>query len=209
MNPQTIRVLLVDDHYVVRVGLLGILNLQPGFTVVGEAETGAEAIDLFRRHRPDITLMDLRMPDVSGVEATTLIRSEFPQARIIVLTTYDQEEDIFRALQAGAQGYVSKRVLGRELLKAIQLVHAGQTYIPEEVARRISERENRSDLTQREAEVLQYMVKGLSNKEIGNLMGFTRFTAKFHVQNILRKLGVSDRTQAVSVAIERGIIRMD
>ena len=140
MNPQTIRVLLVDDHYVVRVGLLGILNLQPGFTVVGEAETGAEAIDLFRRHRPDITLMDLRMPDVSGVEATTLIRSEFPQARIIVLTTYDQEEDIFRALQAGAQGYVSKRVLGRELLKAIQLVHAGQTYIPEEVARRISER---------------------------------------------------------------------
>jgi len=209
MKKNTIRILLVDDHYMVRVGLMAILSLEPEFHVVGEAEDGPHALELFRKHCPDITLMDLRMPGMGGVETTVAIRKEFPDARIIMLTTYDGDEDIYRGLQAGAQGYVLKRVRGDELAAAIKAVHAGGRYLSAEAARRLSERAPGSDLTARELEVLQYMAKGLDNKEIGGLIGCTRFTAKFHVQNILQKLQVADRTEAVAAAMQRGILHVN
>ena len=209
MKKNTIRILLVDDHYMVRVGLMAILSLEPEFHVVGEAEDGPHALELFRKHCPDITLMDLRMPGMGGVETTVAIRKEFPDARIIMLTTYDGDEDIYRGLQAGAQGYVLKRVRGDELAAAIKAVHAGGRYLSAEAARRLSERAPGSDLTARELEVLQYMAKGLDNKEIGGLIGCTRFTAKSHVQNILQKLQVADRTEAVAAAMQRGILHVN
>lgn len=204
-----IKIIIADDHYVVRMGLVAILKLQPDMIVLGEAEDGSGALELYRQHRPDVTLMDLRMPGMNGVEATLAICQEFPQAKILILTTYDREEDIYRALQAGARGYMSKRVLGQQLVEAIKTVHAGGKYIPGEVARRLAEHVPGCDLTARELEVLRLLSKGLNNKEIGNLMGFTRFTAKFHVQNILQKLGASDRTEAVAAAVQRGILNLD
>ena len=209
MKKKSIRILLVDDHYMVRVGLMAILSLETEFNVVGEAEDGPHALELFRKHIPDITLMDLRMPGMSGVETTVAIRKEFPDARIIMLTTYDGDEDIYRGLQVGAQGYVLKRVLGGELVAAIKAVHAGGRYLSAEATRRLSERAPGSDLTARELEVLQYMAKGLNNKEIGGLIGCSRFTAKFHVQNILQKLQVADRTEAVAAAMQRGILHVN
>ncbi len=209
MKKNTIRILLVDDHYMVRVGLMAILSLEPEFHVVGEAEDGPHALELFRKHCPDITLMDLRMPGMSGVETTVAIRKEFPDARIIMLTTYDGDEDIYRSLQAGAQGYVLKRVRGDELAAAIKAVHAGGRYLSAEAACRLSERTPSSDLTARELEVLQYMAKGLNNKEIGGLIGCTQFTAKFHVKNILQKLQAADRTEAVAAAMQRGILHVN
>ena len=209
MSNKPIRILVVDDHYVVRVGVVAILNLNPQFVVVGEAEDGARALELYRQHQPEITLMDLRMPGTGGVAATRAILEEFPAARIIVLTTYDAEEDIHGALKAGVKGYISKQALGEELVNAIQAVEAGGQFISTHLERRLAERVPGMELTERELAVLQLMAKGLHNEEIGRLVHVSRSSVKLHVQNILQKLGVSDRTEAVAAALQRGILRLD
>ena len=206
---KKIRILIVDDHFIVRIGLLTTIKMSPDLMVVAEASTGAQAIELFRQHLPDVVLMDVRLPDFSGIEATAILREEFPEARIIIISTFDTDEDVYRAFQAGACGYLLKSVLGEELARAIQTVHGGQRHIPPEIARRLSEHTPDSDLTPRETEVLQFLVKGLSNKEIADLLGFTENTAKFHVKSILGKLQASDRTEAATAAIQRGILHLD
>lgn len=207
MKKNVIRILLIDDHYMVRIGLKAILSLEPDFCVAGEAEDGPTGLELFRQCSPDITLMDLRMPGMGGVEATAAILKETPDAKIIMLTTYDGDEDVYRGLKSGAKGYVLKRVHGDELVRAIKTVYAGGRYLSAEAERSLAEHSPGSELTQREREVLQYVAKGLNNKEIGDLVGCTRFTIKFHVQNILQKLGAADRTEAVATAMQRGILR--
>jgi len=209
MKRNVIRILLIDDHYMVRIGLKAILSLEPDFSVVGEAEDGPGGLELFRKCVPDITLMDLRMPGMGGAETTSAILREFPDAKIIMLTTYDGDEDVYRGLKTGAKGYVLKRVRADELVHAIKTVYAGGRYLSVEAERRLAEHAPGSELTQRELEVLQYVAKGLNNKEIGDLVGCTRFTVKFHVQNVLQKLGVADRTEAVAVALQRGILLLE
>ena len=203
---KVIRILIVDDHFVVRIGLLTSLKMDPELNVVAEASTAAQAIELYRQHQPDVVLMDLRLPDATGVEATTQLRKEFPEAKIIIISSFDAEEDIYRAFRAGARAYLLKDVLGDELFRVIKHVNAGEQYIPEPIARSLAEHSPNSDLTQRELEVLQLLVKGLSNKEIGSVLGFTGNTAKFHIKNILAKLGASDRTEAATAALQRGIL---
>ena len=209
MKKNNISILLVDDHYMVRIGLKAILSLDPEFRVIGEAEDGPGALELFRQLTPDITLMDLRMPGMGGVETTASILREFPHAKVIMLTTYDSDEDIYRGLKTGAKGYVLKRVRSDELVHAIKTVHTGGRYLSPEAERRLAEHSPGSELTQRELEVLQYIAKGMNNKEIGDLIGCTRFTVKFHVQNILQKLRVADRAEAVAAAMQRGILPTD
>ena len=206
-NP--IRILIVDDHFVVRMGLAAVIGTQPDMVVVAEAVNGMQAVDFFRQHRPDITLMDLRMPEKNGVEAIIEIRKEFTEARFIVLTTYDGDEDIYRALQAGARGYLLKDMLREGLLEAIRAVHAGGRRIPAEVASRLAERLTRTELTSRELQVLGLIVKGRSNKEIAAELGVAEGTVKIHINNILSKLGVSDRTQAATFALQRGLVHLD
>ena len=206
---KPIRILVADDNFLVRLGLGAVLNAQSGMTVVAEAGNGRQAVELFRQHTPDVVLMDLRMPLMTGVEATRAIRIEYPGARIIVLTTYDGDEDIYRALQAGARAYLLKDVLREELLSAIRAVHLGQFHIPPAVAARLAERLPLSDLTARELEVLKLIVKGMSNSEIGTALTISTGTVKIHVNNILSKLGVSDRTQAATTALQRGIVHLD
>jgi two-component system NarL family response regulator len=201
--------MITDDHFLVRLGLSTIINTQPDMTVVAEAGDGRQAIELFRQHRPDVTLMDLRMPEMGGIEAIQEIYKEFPDCRIIVLTTYDGDEDIYRALQSGARSYILKDMVGDELLDAIRAVHSGQRRIPPEIAARLAERMPRSELTPRELEVLRLIVKGKSNKEIANALFVTEGTVKVHVNNLLGKLGVTDRTQAVTAALQRGIVHLD
>lgn len=205
----SIRILLVDDHALVREGLSLMIETQPDMTIVSEAINGQHAIEQFRRHLPDLTLMDLRLPVMSGVEATVRIRREFHDARLIVLTTYDGDEDIYRALQAEAMAYLLKDVPGEQLLEAIRAVHAGRRYMPPIVASRLSERMLKSELTPRELEVLRLIVKGMSNKEIARATAITEETVKSHVSNILSKLGVADRTQAVITALQRGIFHLE
>ncbi|CDM65941.1 response regulator [Pyrinomonas methylaliphatogenes] len=206
---QRIRILIADDHFVVRMGLLALINTQPDMSVVAEASTGKEAVELFRQHRPDIALMDLRMPEVNGIEAIALIRREFPDARLIVLSSYDGDEDIYRALQAGARAYLLKSMLRENVLETIRAVHAGLRRIPEEIATRLAERMNRDQLTAREMEVLRLIVDGKSNKEIAAALHVSEGTVKIHVNNILSKLGVSDRTQAAIFALQHGLIHLD
>ena len=206
---RKIRILIVDDHFIVRIGLLTTIKMSPDLVVVAEASTGAQAIDLYRRHLPDVVLMDVRLPDFSGIEATATLRGEFSGAKVVIISTFDTDEDVYRAFQAGACGYLLKSVLGEELATAIHTVHSGQRHIPPEIARRLSEHTPGSDLTPRETEVLRFLGKGLSNKEIGELLGFTENTAKFHVKSILGKLQASDRTEAATAALQRGIIHLD
>lgn len=206
-NP--IRIMIVDDHFVVRMGLAAVIGTQKDMEVIAEATDGRQAVEMFRQHRPDITLMDLRMPEMNGVEAITEIRKEFADARIIVLTTYDGDEDIYRALQAGARGYLLKDSLREGLLDAIRAVQSGGRRIPAEVASRLAERMTRTELTSREMEVLRLIVRGKSNKEIGAELGVAEGTVKIHINNILSKLGVSDRTQAATFALQRGIVHLD
>ncbi|NET31851.1 MAG: response regulator transcription factor [Cyanothece sp. SIO1E1] len=205
----TIPILLAEDHAVVRDGLAAILNRESDMTVVAEAEDGQQAVELYRLHQPAITLMDLRMPRLEGVGAIAQIRSEFPAARIIVLTTYDTDEDIYRGLQAGAKGYLLKDATSEVLLDAIRLVHQGKKYIPPEVALKLAERIEDTPLTERETDVIQLLVKGKSNHEISTILTISEGTVKFHINNILSKLGVHDRTQAVIAALKRGLARLE
>jgi two-component system, NarL family, response regulator len=209
MSPFTpIRVLIADDHAIVRQGLATIIDRDPEMTVIAQAEDGQQAIDLFREYQPDVTLMDLRMPHVGGVEAIAAICAEFKQARVMVLTTYDSDEDIYRGLQAGAQGYLLKDAKPNELLNAIRTIHSGQKYVPPDVGAKLVQRMSNPELSEREREVLQAMTKGMSNQEIGAALNIGESTVKSHVNRILSKLGVHDRTQAVIVALKRGIITL-
>jgi two-component system NarL family response regulator len=203
-----IRIMIADDHPVVREGFGAMLETEPDMTVVAQARSGEEALELFRRERPDVTLMDLRMPGMSGVDAIRAIRREFPDSRLIVLTTYDGDEDIYRALEAGAQAYLLKDMFCDEILAAIRAVHAGQRRIPAAVGTRLAERMTGLDLSRREHQVLELVAKGRSNKEIATDLQITEATVKGHLTNILGKLGVTDRTQAVIAALRRGIVHL-
>ncbi|OYQ61929.1 DNA-binding response regulator [Pseudanabaena sp. SR411] len=203
-----IRVLIADDHAIVRQGLATIIDRDPEMTVIAQAENGEKAIALFREHQPDVTLMDLRMPQIGGVEAITAICAEFKLARIMVLTTYDGDEDIYRGLQAGAQGYLLKDAKPNELLNAIRIIHSGQKYVPPEVGAKLVQRMSNPVLSERELDVLRLMAQGMSNLDIGTALNIGESTVKSHVNRILSKLGVSDRTQAVIVAIKRGIVSL-
>ncbi|MBD2421838.1 response regulator transcription factor [Anabaena cylindrica FACHB-243] len=203
-----IRVLIADDHYIVRQGLATIINRDPEMTVIAQAEDGQQAIALFQEYQPDVALMDLRMPQIGGVEAITAIRAEFKQARIMVLTTYDGDEDIYRGLQAGAQGYLLKDAKPNELLNAIRKIHSGQKYVPPEVGAKLVQRMSNPELSNRELDVLRLIAQGMSNLDIGAALSIGESTVKSHVNRILSKLGVNDRTQAVIVAIKRGIVSL-
>jgi DNA-binding NarL/FixJ family response regulator len=205
---SAIRVLTVDDHELVRKGIAAILSAEPGFELVAEANTSQEAVSLFREHRPDVTLMDLRLPDESGVEATRKIRSEFPDARIIVLTSYDGDQDIYRALEAGVRGYLLKEMVHSEVLRAIRVVHSGKRFIPTEVSQHLSGFFPEVALTPREIEVLSLIARGFGNKEVADVLGTAAGTVKAHVQSILSKLSANDRTHAVTIALRRGIIHL-
>jgi DNA-binding NarL/FixJ family response regulator len=204
-----IRVLVADDHPVVRAGLSAVIAEQSDLELVAEAENGARAVALFREHGPDVTLMDLRMPVMDGVEAIRTITTEFPDARILALTTYEGDADIRRALEAGASGYLLKDMLLTEVLTAVRAVHRGERVIPAPVAERLAAFPERSDLTDREAEVLQLVARGLSNKEVARAIGRTDETVKIHLKNAFAKLAVADRTEAVTVALTRGLIHLD
>ena len=201
--------MVVEDHNIVRQGLVALLSTVPDMKVVAEAGDGKQAVSQFRMVRPDVTLMDLRLPEMGGAEATSEIRKEFPQARIIVLTTFDGDEDIYRAIQAGARGYLLKDMFGEELMEAIRTVHAGKMRIPQMVAERLADRMAGPDLTARELDVLQLIVRGNSNKDIADKLGIFESTVKTHVNSILSKLAVSDRTQAATAALQRGIVHLE
>ena len=207
-SPQ-IRVMVIDDHQIVRQGLVALLNTEDDLTVIAEGSDGQQAVELFKQHAPDVTLMDLRMPGFGGVEAINHIRRITPDAKIIVLTTYDGDEDIFRALQAGAQSYLLKGISFEDLTEAIRVVHAGQKRIPAAVAERLAERFSVEPLTGREQQLLELIVRGKSNKEIGSDLKISEATVKSHINSLLSKLGVSDRTQAATTAIQRGLVHLD
>lgn len=204
----TIRVLIVDDHSIVRQGLATIINRDLEMTVIAQAEDGQQAIDLFREHQPDVTLMDLRMPQMGGVESIAAICAEFKAARIMVLTTYDSDEDIYRGLQAGAQGFLLKDAKPNELLNAIRTIDRGQKYIPPDVGAKLAQRLSNPELSDRELAVLRLMAQGMSNLQIAAALNIGESTVKSHVNRILSKLGVSDRTQAVIVSVKRGIVSL-
>ena len=203
---DSIRVLVVEDHHVVRQGLVALLNVVDGLEVVGEAADGVEAITQFRKHKPDVTLMDLRLPRMGGVDVIQRIRVETPHARFVVLTTYDGDEDIYKALKAGARAYLLKGMTTDELVATIRTVHAGKSHIPPAIAERLAERMGTEDLTIRELDVLEQIVQGKSNKEIGTELDISEATVKTHINSLLSKLGVTDRTQAATAAIRRGIV---
>ena len=206
-NP--IRIVIADDQHLVRQGFRSMLDRLPSMEVVAEAGTAKEAVEQYARYRPDILLLDLRFPDTCGVDAIRAIREQFLIARIIVLTTYDGDEDIYQSLSAGAKAYLLKDVTLEELVDCIEKVHGGQTCVPPAVAAKLAERTASSELTERELEVLRLIVAGRSNKEIAADLGITEGTVKTHVNHVLDKLGVNDRTQAALAAVKRGLVRMD
>jgi DNA-binding NarL/FixJ family response regulator len=208
-DPAPIRVLCADDHALVRKGIASILANEADMKLVAEAENGRDAVALFRQHHPDVTLMDLRMPELDGIAAVHAIRAEFPNARIIALTSYDGDHEIYRALEAGVSGYILKEMVHTEVLRAIRLVHAGQRLMPPAVVERLAEHFPQVNLTPREVEFLGYVARGLSNNEIAHELGTAGGTVKIHVQNILSKLRASDRTHAVTIGLQRGIIHLD
>lgn len=207
-HASQIRILLADDHPLLRDGVAGLIADQPDMELIGEASTGVEAIEQFRKHRPDVTLLDLQMPEMNGIDAILAIRAEFPVARIIVLTTYTGDAQILRALKAGAQAYLLKSSLRRELLDTIRVVHKGQTRIPPEVAVQLAEHAADNPLTSREIEVLRLIAAGKANKLVASDLLITEETVKGHVKNILSKLDARDRTHAVTIALKRGIIEL-
>ena len=204
-----IRVLCADDHPLVRKGIASILANEADTQLVAEAANGREAVELFRAHQPDLVLMDLHMPELDGVSATRTILQEFPEARIIALTSYDGDQEIYRALDAGVRGYLLKEMVHTEVLRAIRRVHAGKRLIPSEVSERLSEHFPQIALTPRETEVLAWVAEGLGNKEIADRLGTASGTVKNQIQTILGKLKAADRTQAVTIAIRRGILHVD
>lgn len=206
---MTIRVLTVDDHPVVRTGIAAMIANEQDMCVVAEASDGDAAVEAYETHRPDVVLMDLRMPRTDGVSAIRSILSRNADARIVALTSYDGDADIYRALDAGACGYLIKDMLGDELVKAVRTAAAGKRIIPPVVAGRLAEFTPRIDLTAREVEVLRLVSKGLRNKEIAGVIGRTEETVKVHLKHVMQKLGVDDRTEAVTVALQRGIIHLD
>jgi DNA-binding NarL/FixJ family response regulator len=203
-----IRVLAVDDHALLRDGIAALITNQSDMELVAEASNGREAIELFRQHHPDVTLMDLQMPEMGGIDALSAIRGEFPEARIIVLTTYAGDVQVFRALKAGARAFLLKGLLRKELLDTIRAVHAGQRRLPPEIAAEIAEHATDSALTPREIDVLRLIAGGNANKEIAARLSLTEETIKGHVKNILAKLDANDRTHAVTIGLKRGIIEI-
>ena len=207
-GPSLIRILAVDDHPMLREGIASLIASQSDMELVAEASTGREALDQFRDHRPDLTLMDLQMPDLDGIGAMVAIRNEFPEARIIVLTTYKGDVEVLRALKAGARAYLLKGLLRKELLETIRAVYAGQKRIPPEVAAVLADHAVDEALTAREIDVLRLIAGGNANKLIGDQLSITEETVKGYVKNILSKLGARDRTHAVTVGLKRGIIHL-
>ncbi|MBB5342423.1 response regulator [Tunturibacter empetritectus] len=205
---ERIRILVVDDHHVVRQGLVALLSIMPNIEVVGEASDGVQAVELHRTLKPDITLMDLQLPNLGGVDAILKIRAEDSAARFIVLTTFDGDEDIFRSLQAGAKAYLLKGMTVDELLSTIQAVHSGRTLISPAIAEKLAERMSTQALTNRELKVLERIVAGRANKEIASDLKISEATVKSHINSLLGKLGVSDRTHAATVALQRGIVHL-
>lgn len=205
-RPEAIRILTVDDHQLLREGIAAVLDGQAGMTLVGHAGNGQEAIESFRRLRPDVTLMDLRMPEMSGIEAMSIIRTEFPNARIIVLTTYAGDVQAAAALKAGAAGYLLKSLVRKELIETIRAVHAGKRSVPAEIAMEIAEHVADDSLTEREMQVLRRVAAGKSNKLIAAELDIAEGTVKTHMKSILPKLDASDRTHAVMIALKRGIL---
>ena len=209
MNDQPrIRVFSVDDHPLISEGIATMINSQPDMVMVSQASSGTDAIQQYRRHRPDVTLMDLRLPDLSGIDAMIAIRSEFPEARIVMLTTFEGDVEIQRALQAGARGYLLKNMPPSEILDVIRQVHAGKKRVPHEVAAQLAEHMSDEGLTAREVEVLTKVAGGNRNKDIADLLFISEETVKVHIKHIMDKLGAKDRTQAIAIAVRRGIIEL-
>ena len=209
MSTTPISILVADDHLVVRMGLLAVLQFDKSVKVVATADDGRQAVERFQQYRPDVVLMDIRMPGLDGIEATRQIRAETPTARVLMLTTYDTDEDVRRAFEVGASGYLLKTAEHAELIKAIQAVYRGEQWIPASLTKRINESTVNSTLSRRQMEVLELLAKGLSNKEIARVLGFTTDGTKEHLKAVFTKLGVSDRLEAVVTAIHRGLIRVE
>ena len=207
-NKQQIRVFSVDDHPLLREGIATLVNNQPDMVLAGEASTGAEAIQQFKQHMPDVTLLDLRLPDMSGIDVLIAIRSEFPEARIVMLTTFEGDVEVQRALQAGARGYLLKNMPPVELLDVIRQVHDGKKRIPPEIASQLLEHLSDEGLTEREVEVLREVADGNRNREIAERLFISEETVKVHIKHIMEKLGAADRTQAVAIGVRRGIIQL-
>ena len=208
MKTPKLRLLVVDDHFFVRMGLAGSLNAEPDMCVEAEADNGVEAVNLYRKHLPDVVLLDGRLPGMSGLDTLIALRREFPQARVLMLSVDEGEEDIFRAMQAGAAGYLPKTTQRGELLQAIRIVAAGKQYLPPALSARLAQRSAAASLTPQELKVLELLTKGLGNREIGRVLGCSESTAKWHVHNIVQKLEVTDRAEATRAAIERGILHV-
>lgn len=208
-NSKPIRILVVDDHFMVRMGLSASLNVEPDMEVVAEANNGQAAIEAYRTHHPSLVMMDLRLPGMSGIDCTVALMHEFPGARVLMLSTHSGEEEIYRAMQAGALGYILKSMMREDLLRAVREVHEGRVFLDPVVGSRLAERLSHRSLTGREVEVLRMVAKGLGNKEIASSLNIAEVTVKLHVSHVLEKLSVKDRTQAATVALQRGIISLE
>lgn len=206
---RKIRVLIVDDHAMMRLGLAEAIAGERDLALIGEAANGTQCVEQYRKHQPDVVTMDFRLPGADGAESTASLRSEFPNARVVVLSVFEGEEDIWRAVEAGAMGYVSKSAEVEDVLEAIRSVFGGKTYFPAPIATKLASRRTRDALTPREHQVLHHIVAGLSNKEIAATLRMSEATVKLHISNTLAKLHVADRTQAAIVAVQRGIIHLD
>ncbi len=207
--PDKLKIMIVDDHYLVRVGLTSIIGLEQDMIICAEASSGEQAVSLYPAKRPDVTLMDVRLPGMSGIQATEAIRSDFPEARVIVLSTYISDEEVYAALKVGAMAYLVKSVAREELIQAVRKAAAGRRHVPADLASRLADRMSRASLSTRELEVLRLLVGGKRNREIANALDITEGTVKLHVSSILGKLGAVDRTEAVTVALQRGLIQLE